>query len=212
MNSKYGYGGRISYFHSYTLYYILDTNMFKFILSCFYFFLPAYFTNMTPSLVSQLGFLKSWAKPIDLGKKFAGKPFLGDHKTWRGVILGPTAGILIVFLQKYLFSKFAFIEEISFFNYQEVNILFFALLITLGTICGDLFFAFIKRRLNLRPGARFLPFDQINYVIGAAIFLTLFSGINIAIEVWVTILILTFLLHLTATQLGFLLGLSRSKW
>jgi len=186
--------------------------MVKFILSCFYFFLPAYLTNMTPSLSAQLGFLKSLAKPLDFNKTFKGAPLLGSHKTWRGVILGPTMGIFMVFLQKYLFSKFALIREISFFDYQKENLFLFALLITFGAVFGDLFFAFIKRRLNLEPGARFLPFDQINYVIGAAIFLTLFLETNIAVEVWITILILTFLLHVTATQLGFLLGLSRSKW
>ena len=186
--------------------------MFKFIFSCFYFFLPAYFTNMTPSLSAQLGIFKFLAKPLDGGKEFAKKPLLGNHKTWRGVILGSLAGILIVFLQKYLFSNFSFIREISFFNYQEVNLIFFALLIVFGAISGDLFFAFIKRRLRLKPGARFLPFDQINYVIGVAVFLFFFSEIFINLEVWIIILFLTFFLHVMATQIGFLLGLSKSKW
>jgi len=186
--------------------------MLKFILSCFYFFLPAYFTNMTPSLTAQLGLFNFLAKPLDFGGELWGRPILGDHKTWRGLTLGPLLGILVVFLQRYLFSQFALVREISFFDYQKINLLLFALLITFGAVFGDLFFAFWKRRLNLNPGARFLPFDQINYVIGAAFFLTFFSEITITINVWITLLILTFLLHVSATQIGFLLGLSRSKW
>lgn len=184
--------------------------MFKFILSCFYFFLPAYFTNMTPSLAASAGVLKCLAKPVDFGRKFRGEPFLGSHKTWLGIVLGPAVGILITLFQAWLFSKYSFVREISFFDYQKINILFFGSLITLGAVSGDLFFAFIKRRLKLKPGARFLPFDQINYVIGAAVFLTPFF--EISIKVWISLLILTFLLHVIATQLGFILGLSRNKW
>lgn len=184
--------------------------MFKFILSCFYFFLPAYLTNMIPSLSATLGIFKCLAKPVDFGKKIKDSPILGSHKTWRGVIVGPISGILIVLLQRWLFSNFSAIREISFFDYQEINILLFGFLIGLGTICGDLFFAFIKRRLKLKPGARFLPWDQINYVIGAAIFLSPFFKIEI--KVWMVLLVLSPLLHITATQLGFILGLSRSRW
>lgn len=184
--------------------------MLKFILSCVYFFLPAYFTNMVPSLSNQLGILKFLAKPVDFGKEFMGASLLGSHKTWRGIVLGPAVGILIVFCQAWLFSKSSFIREISFFDYQQINLPLFAFLISFGAICGDLFFAFIKRRLGLKPGARFLPFDQINYVIGAAVFLTPFF--NLSINVWITLLILTPILHILATQFGFLLGLSRAKW
>lgn len=186
--------------------------MFKFILSCFFFFLPAYLTNMTPSLLASIGAFNFLAKPVDFGKKFLGKPILGSHKTWRGVIFGPMVGVFTVFLQKWFFERSTFVREISLFNYQEINILPFALSLTFGAILGDLFFAAIKRRLGLEPGARFLPFDQINYVIGAFFFVLLFSGVNIPFKVWITLLFLTFFLHITATQIGFLLGLSKSRW
>jgi len=167
---------------------------------------------MTPSLSAKVGIFKCLAKPVDGGKEFKNGPLFGSHKTWRGIILGPAVGTLVVFFQAWLFSKSSFIREISFFDYQKINLLFFAFLITLGAICGDLFFAFIKRRLRLEPGARFFPFDQINYVIGASLFLTPMTEINIDIKAWITLLLLTPLLHIIATQLGFILGLSRSKW
>lgn len=185
--------------------------MLKFVLSCFYFFLPAYFTNMTPSLTASLRVFNSFGKPIDNNKQFKGKPLLGNHKTWRGLVLGPIAGILILFLQKWLFNNCVSAREISFLNYQEIG-LYFGFLMVFGAVFGDLFFAFVKRRLDLKPGAKFMPFDQINYVLGAGFFLNLFSEIKIDFKVWTMLLVLTFVLHIAATQIGFRMGLSKNKW
>jgi len=186
--------------------------MANFVLSCFYFFLPAYLTNMIPSLSATLGIFKFLAKPIDAGKQFMNKPLLGDHKTWRGLILGSSIGILFIFFQKWLFINCPLMQSISIINYSKINIWDFALSMTLGAAFGDLFFAFIKRRLDLKPGARFIPFDQINYVLGAALFLSAFSKIEIDLSVWLILLVLTFILHVGATQIGYKLGLSKSQW
>jgi len=182
---------------------------FKFILSCLYFFLPAYFTNMTPPLIRRAGLFAVLDKPIDFDKTFKGAPLLGSHKTWRGLIMGIIVGISMVGLQFWLY-RFSFIKKISLLNYREINILFFGFLISAGAIFGDLFFAFIKRRLRLAPGTPFLPFDQINYVIGSAFFLTPFFKIDIL--VWTSLLILTFFLHIIFNRLGYYLGLHKAKW
>lgn len=184
---------------------------FQFIISCLYFFLPAYFTNMTPPLARRAGIFNFLDKPVDFNKKFKKEPILGSHKTWRGAICGIMVGILAVYLQAWLF-QLPLVQEISFFNYQEINILSFGFLLCGGAVFGDLLSAFLKRRLKLKPGARFFPFDQTNYVIGAAIFLTLFSEIGIDILVWFILFILTFFLHIIVNRLGYLLGLHSSKW
>jgi len=181
----------------------------QFILSCFYFFLPAYFTNMTPPLSKKVGILKFLERPVDFGKNFFSQPILGSHKTWRGIILGIIVGILVVKFQVWLY-RFPLIKEISFFDYYKINFLFFGFLISGGAVFGDLLFAFIKRRLRLKPGAPFLPFDQTNYVIGAALFLTLFLKIDIF--VWITIFILTFFLHIVFNRIGYFLKLHQAKW
>lgn len=191
---------------------------FQFLLSCFYFFLPAYFANMTPTLIAKAGVFNFLAKPVDLGRKFKGSPIFGSHKTWRGVIFGTIAGILIVWFQVWLY-RFPSIKAISFFDYTNINFRvggwwlgssLFGFLISSGAIFGDLFFAFIKRRLKLEPGARFLPFDQINYVIGAALFVTPFFKIESI--VWITTTILTFFLHIISNWIGFKLSLRETKW
>ncbi len=184
-------------------------NILIYILSCIYFFLPAYFTNMTPPLIKKAGIFSFLDKRVDLGRKFFGQDFLGPHKSWRGVISGIIVGILVAFSQPYLY-QFSFIRKISLIDYQKVNIIFFGFLISSGAVFGDLFFAFIKRRLKLQPGARFLPFDQINYVFGAFFFLQPFLNLNYSI--WLTIFILTFFLHLIFNRIGYLLSLHKAKW
>lgn len=184
-------------------------NILTYILSCIYFFLPAYFVNMTPPLIKRVGIFNFLDKRVDFGKKFKGEPIFGNHKTWRGVTGGILVGILMVFGQLY-FYQFSFIKKISLIDYQKINILLFGFLISSGAVFGDLFFAFIKRRLKLQPGTRFLPFDQINYVIGAFIFLQPF--LKLSYSIWLTIFILTFFLHLIFNRIGYLLGLHKAKW
>jgi len=181
----------------------------QYILSCIYFFLPAYFTNMTPPLIKKAGGFNFLDRPVDFNKKFFGKPIFGSHKTWRGVTLGIIVGILVVKLQAWLY-RFPLIKEISFFDYYKINFFLFGFLISFGAIFGDLFFAFIKRRLNLPPGTPFLPFDQTNYVIGAAIFLE--PTFKLGISVWLTIFVLTFFLHIIVNRLGYYLKIHQAKW
>lgn len=180
-----------------------------FLLSCLYFFLPAYFANITPPLINKAALFNFFDRPVDFGKNFLGWPIFGSHKTWRGVIFGVIVGLLIVFFQFWLY-QIPFIKRISFLDYQNINILAFGLLISLGAVFGDLFFAFIKRRLKLKPGAMLLPFDQTNYVIGSFIFLQPFLKFNLSI--WVTIFVLSFFLHIIVNRLGYYLKLHGAKW
>lgn len=185
--------------------------MIKFILSSFYFFLPAYFTNMTPPVAKKMGIFKFLDKPVDFNKKLKGKPVLGSHKTWMGVVLGIAVGILISYFQSWLY-KFPLIEEISFLNYKKENVLLLGFLLSGGAVFGDLCFAFLKRRLQLKPGAKFLPFDQTNYVIGTALFFLLTGFFEIDILVWPTLFILSFFLHIIINRIGYNLKVHQSKW
>lgn len=186
-----------------------------FVIGCFYFFLPAYFTNMASSLSKKIGVLKMLGVPIDFGKKFKGRPILGDHKTWRGAISGIIVGMLMAFTQSYLY-RISFIEEISFFDYGNSNIFLFGFLISSGAVFGDILFAFLKRRRNINPGDPWIPFDQINYVIGAFLFLALFMNSLfdkiISLDIWLVVLILTFFLHILANHSGYWLGLQKNRW
>lgn len=182
---------------------------FQFIVSCLYFFLPAYFTNMTPPLIKRVGLFNFLDKPVDFGKKMAGGPILGSHKTWRGVVSGVAVGTLISLLQLWLY-KFQFFKKIGLIDYSQINVFLFGFLISAGAVFGDLTSAFVKRRLKKEPGQRFIPFDQTNYVVGAFIFLQ--PVFKFSLSVWLTIFFFTFFLHIAVTRIGYLLGLNQSKW
>ena len=184
---------------------------FQFIISCLYFFLPAYLTNMTPPLAKKANVFNFLDKPIDSNKKLNNEPVLGTHKTYRGAILGVAVGVLVVYIQKWLY-QFTWIQGISFFDYEKINVLLLGILLCSGAVFGDLLFAFVKRRLKLKPGTKFLPFDQINYVIGAYIFFSLTSFFKIDNLVWTTLLILTFFLHVIINRIGYYLRLHKAKW
>lgn len=181
-------------------------NLGGFIFACLYFFLPAYLTNLIPSLTKEINFLNT---SVDFGKKFNNFPIFGSHKTWRGVIFGTLIGMITAFFQGLLYPL-PFIKEHSFFNYQEINIFLFGFLISFGAILGDLFFAFIKRRKNIAPGAPFIPFDQINFVLGAFFLLSFY--LKISLWIWLNILFLTFFLHIIFNHLGYWLGFQKNKW
>ncbi len=125
------------------------------------------------------------------------------------MVSGIVLGMLVAKFQVWLY-QFPGPKGISFLNYEQTDIWLFGFLMSAGAVFGDLVFAFIKRRLNIEPGGVFMPFDQTNYVIGAAIFLTFPFKINIM--VWVTLFVSTFLLHILINKLGYLLGVHRNKW
>jgi CDP-2,3-bis-(O-geranylgeranyl)-sn-glycerol synthase len=184
---------------------------FQFLISCFYFFLPAYFANMAPTIVRKLGVFKFLEKPVDFNKKFFGQPIFGLNKTWRGVIFGMVFGTLICKILFFLHRIYQFpFYRIVGLDYQKIEGFYFGFLISFLAVLGDLFFSFIKRRLKMEPGKRFLPFDQTNYVISNALILG--PIFKISLNVWITIFFLTFFLHTIVNFIGYLLGISRSKW
>lgn len=184
-----------------------------FIISCFYFFLPAYFANMTPPLVRNAKIFNFLAKPVDFGASLWGKRIFGDHKTWRGVVCSVAVGTGVALLQWWLY-RFAWAMELSLLDYKSVNLWIFALLISGGAVAGDLAAAFIKRRIGLVPGASFMPWDQTNYVIGSFIFLEPYVGKYLSgdLIVWATVFVMTFFIHLLFNRFGYDLGLHKAKW
>ncbi len=180
-----------------------------FILASLYFFLPAYFANMAPPFAKKFKQLEFLAKPVDFGKKYKGSYIFGSHKTWRGIIIGTIVGIFIIWIQRILY-KFPFFQALSFYDYQEINIIFLGFLISFGALLGDLFFSFLKRRKNIEPGKSWIPFDQLGYIFGPFILVNLFFE-KIPISAWFWILVLSFFLHIIGNRIGFWLKVSESK-
>lgn len=151
---------------------------------------PAYCANAIPVIAGG-------GRPIDLGKKFLdGKPIFGKNKTVRGFFAGLIVGSVVGFGESVLF------------NYP----IFFGLTLSLGALSGDLIAAFIKRRLGFAPGALLPVIDQIDFVVGAILFFSLFSKRTLSWELIIIMLIITPPLHMSTNIAAYKMGLKSNPW
>ncbi|MCX8147345.1 MAG: CDP-2,3-bis-(O-geranylgeranyl)-sn-glycerol synthase, partial [Candidatus Woesearchaeota archaeon] len=171
--------------------------------------LPAYIANCSPLFVTKINLL---AIPVDLGKKFRGKRIFGSHKTYRGLFIATLSGILVFLLQVWLFNYDSF-QRMSIINYdlffQRYNILP-GFLLGFGAIIGDLIKSFFKRQLNVKPGDRWFPWDQIDFMIGSLLFFSFISILKW--QAYVVIVIATPIIHITSNYLGYYLKIKKVKW
>ena len=174
------------------------------ILKSLYLMLPAYFANMAPVLFRKLKFLNI---PVDFNEKIEGKPVFGRNKTYRGFLFGVLFALVIAFIQ-FLLSRTDLFNQLSILDYSRWYII--GVLLGLGALTGDLAGSFIKRRLNIAPGKPFIPLDQLDYSIGALIFISFIQIIEI--KVMFIIIVLSFLLHIIATRIGFYLRIRKEKF
>lgn len=175
------------------------------VLKCIYFMLPVYFANMAPVIFK--GVAKKLAFPVDFSRKINNKPIFGKNKTFRGVVFGVLSAVIIAFLQ-YILYDYGFFSAISFTGYS--NWLLIGLLTGFGAMTGDLFGSFVKRRLNLRPGERFVPFDQLDFVAGGLLFVSI--AVELRLLVVITILVVSFVLDVIVNHTSFYLGFRKERW
>lgn len=165
--------------------------------------LPAALANMAPILTAKA--LPKLDTPIDFKKAWNGNELFGSHKTYRGLISGAVTGFIVFNIQQACYQSFSYIEEISFFKYNEVSPFFGAWMGT-AALLGDLIKSFFKRRFSIAPGKPWIPFDQIDWIIGALIslrfiFIPSFSLVFTSLFVYLC-------LHFLFKYIGFLLKLS----
>ena len=176
-----------------------------FLFSCFYFMLPAYFANMAPVMIK--GSFKELKVPVDFNTKIDNNTIFGRHKTFRGLIFGIVFAVGIAFIQ-YLLYNLDFFKLMSFVDYS--NWLLIGLLLGSGVVIGDLVESFFKRRLDVKPGKPLIPWDQVDFVIGALIFIYPFYKLSLA--KMATILALSFFLHVLINHIAYYLKIRKVKW
>ena len=175
------------------------------ILTSLWIFLPAAVANSVPILAKRYKWVTFLEKPLDMGFKVNGNRILGDHKTWRGLILGVIAAILTAILQQKLVLLFPNLNTVSIINWHSNNPILIGFLLGFGALFGDAVKSFIKRRIKIKPGDTFLLFDQIDYIIGALLFLSLKIPLsNIPI---LTIILTWTILHLLTTIFAWKVGI-----
>ncbi len=171
-------------------------------------FLPAGIANVIPILVSKLPKLKDWEYPLDFYKEFRGVRIFGDHKTIRGLVFGILASILLAYLQKDLYLNSPWLQSVFQVNYENIDPFFLGLLSGFGALMGDAVKSFFKRRSAIKPGEKWFPFDQIDYIAGGLIFITPY--VRISPEQYLWIILSYFFLHLLISYIGYLLKLKKS--
>ncbi|MAH01963.1 hypothetical protein CMO87_01905 [Candidatus Woesearchaeota archaeon] len=179
--------------------------MLNLISQCFYLMLPAYFANMAPVIVKNI--FNNLKFPIDFNKKIKNKPIFGKNKTFRGLIFGILFAVIIAYLQFLFYNNNLFVN-ISIVNYSDW--LLIGLLMGFGTIFGDLVESFVKRRMNYESGKSFIPWDQMDFVIGALIFV--YPIVKLSLNKIIIILLLSFILHIIANHIAFYTGVRRERW
>ncbi|MDP3964060.1 MAG: CDP-archaeol synthase [bacterium] len=180
--------------------------MTQFLLQCGWLLLPMGVANMSPVIFSSR--LDVLARPIDAGRYFLGQRLFGDHKTWRGFVVGTLAGGLTFILQQVVYEIPSF-EYLSLFDYRSIPS-HYGFVVGFGVLFGDLVRAFFKRRLGRPPGSAWVPFDQIDYVIGGLAFSFLYFTLHWTVTL--TTILLAFLLHIVASHIGFYLKIKESRW
>lgn len=172
------------------------------ILETFWLYLPAGIANMAPVLVKTVPILDY---PMDGGKKWGGKRILGEHKTWRGFAAGVLFAIGAVALQQLFAGTF---EAIAPLDYTTVNVWALGFALGFGAMGGDALKSVFKRRRNMKPGTSWIPFDQIDWIVGAVVMSLLV--VVLPLEVAITAIILFGLLHPLINIIGYKMGLKRT--
>jgi CDP-2,3-bis-(O-geranylgeranyl)-sn-glycerol synthase len=167
--------------------------MLELILKSLYFFLPAYLANMAPVFAMKL---KVPNKPI-------WEKRLGTHKTWRGVVSAALVGLLVFWLQKIAYVNG--FRSLALIDYSDVTIML-GFFIGLGAIVGDAVKSYYKRKADIKPGKSWVPFDQIDFVIGGIIG-SFFIYVPKA-EVVLILLLISPLLHVAANIIGYWLKIN----
>jgi len=164
------------------------------VFNALYYIFPAYCANAAPVLFGG-------GHPVDFSKKFIdGKPIFGQNKTIRGFIAGLFIGTLVGWAQETLAPNIGL----------EKGSVLLGLCLSLGALFGDLVGSFVKRRLDLKPGASFPVSDQIDFVLLALLFSLPVKPPTFLYAV--LIIALTLPIHLLANVIAYLIRVKKRPW
>lgn len=152
-----------------------------------YLMAPAYLANMTPPFTR---FWRGWNRPIN-------ERWLGSHKTVVGAAAGVVMGVAAAFAQ----AKIAWQGSLVRYEYWPVLGLMFGI----GAIGGDMVKSFVKRRAGIAPGRPWIPWDQLDFVLGALLLIAPWADIG-----WgdaVLVVVVSFVGDIAVNRIAFWLGI-----
>jgi len=135
--------------------------------------------------------------PIDRERTFIdGRRILGDNKTDKGfaygLLLGSLAGLA---------------EAVLFANYALVAV---GIVASLGALLGDLFGAFLKRRLDIPPGSPLPVVDQLDFIMGALLLTS--PVVKVTLGAVLILVMMTVPIHLISNAIAYTLRLKKHRW
>lgn len=157
-----------------------------------YFMAPAYVANMAPPFVR---YWNGWNRPIS-------QRWLGSHKTVMGFGIGVLAAVAVTFVQ----SRGAWEGALVTYDHWPVLGLRFGV----GALAGDSAKSFVKRRAGIAPGKPWIPWDQLDFVLGALIFT--WGCASLAWSDLAAILLVSAGGHVLVNHLGYWIGIRDLKW
>jgi CDP-2,3-bis-(O-geranylgeranyl)-sn-glycerol synthase len=144
------------------------------IVQAFWIVIPVYVANASAVIVGG-------GTPIDFGKTWRdGRRILGDGKTWRGLFsgtfLGMTTGFGLAVAASYISaSEYDYLRLTNFEGFPMMILILFSL--CFGALLGDVIESFFKRRVGKDRGQDWIPFDQLDFLVGALCFSFALSGL-----------------------------------
>lgn len=175
-----------------------------------WFLMPAGAANMAPVLAKKWSWLGSLDRPVDAGRSWRGHRLLGDHKTWRGFAAGWLLALGFTLMQFWLYDASQSVRNFYLIDISSINPIIWATALTLGALGGDAIKSFFKRQIGVAPGKNWVPFDQLDYVIGTLIVVSLI--IDMPIRFYVIGLVLGLFLHPLVNLLGWVLQLKEKPF
>jgi len=157
-----------------------------------YLMAPAYLANMAAPFAR---FWRGWNRPIS-------ERWLGSHKTVVGGVAGISAALFAAFFQSRIHWRGSIVD------YDRWVLI--GLLLGIGAIGGDMAKSFVKRRVKIAPGDRWIPADQLDFGIGALLLIAPVAGLS-----WIdaaVILAITFAGDILVNHVAFRLHIRDTAW
>jgi CDP-2,3-bis-(O-geranylgeranyl)-sn-glycerol synthase len=162
------------------------------LLALFALLAPAYAANLAPPFVR---FWRGWNRPLH-------RRLLGEHKTVVGTALGLAAALLVAGVE----SRFGAPTLVAATREWWLH----GLLCGVGALGGDAAKSWLKRRRGIPPGGRWVPFDQLDFQVGALVAAGPGAGLT-ALDV-AMVLVLGFLGDLAVNRIAWWLGIKPTPW
>jgi len=138
---------------------------------------------------------------IDFSRNFIdNKPLFGSNKTWEGFLIGLYMGFTASLVLSIAFEK----PYIMFLGFGS----------SLSALIGDLFGAFIKRRLGIKPGDPLPVVDQLDFALFSTLFYILVGEADFVSQPYYIVfsLALIIVLHVLTNNIAYLLGVKNKRW